>query len=189
MPNERPTFDDPFLESILQQTEAAVEHWTARARDILGLSAKQLPLPEIRYDLRGRVAGQAVMARRRGGQDSIRINGSMLAAHTRAMVDETVPHEVAHIAIHRRFNSGGAKRVRPHGPEWKALMTAFGVSADTCHNLPAQPSRRLRRFAYACGCPETVWLTSIRHHRALKGTVYQCKRCGQRLRYQVSAPG
>src|SRR5699024_5043812 len=174
----------PFVESLFRQTEAGVAHWIARARAILGLSEQQLPLPDIRYDLRGRAAGQAVMARRRGDTDAIRINLLMLAEHTQAMVAETVPHEVAHIAIHRRYNIGSSSRVRPHGPEWQALMTAFGVPADTCHNLPSAPSRRLRRFAYACDCPETVWLTSIRHHRVLRGTTYQCKRCGQRLRYQ-----
>lgn len=185
MTHTRPTLDDAYYESLLQQTEAAVAHWIERARAILDLNERQLPLPEIRYDLRGRAAGQARLARQSGRPDAIRINARLLAAHTREMVDVTVPHEVAHVAIHRRFKPGGRK-VRPHGPEWQALMAAFGVSDETCHNMPTEPTRRLRQFPYACGCAETVWLTSIRHRRAINGTVYQCRRCGQQLRFQAS---
>lgn len=182
MPDTRPTLDDDFLESLLQQTEAAVHHWIERARVILGMTPRRLPLPDIRFDLRGRMAGQAMLARRRGDADAIRINVALLYSHTREMLDVTVPHEVAHVAIHRRHNRGRV-RVRPHGPEWKALMRAFGVNDETCHNLPVTPTRQLRRFRYACGCDEPAWLTSIRHRRAQNGTAYRCRRCGEQLRY------
>src|SRR5699024_10015094 len=117
--------------------------------------------------------------------DAIRINAALLQSHLREMLDVTVPHEVAHVAIHRRYNRGRV-RVRPHGPEWKALMQAFGVSDETCHHLPVTPSRQLRGVRYACGCDEPAWLTSIRHRRAQNGTVYRCRRCGERLTYRVS---
>lgn len=188
MTGTRPRLDDDYLESLLQQTEAAVAHWVTRARDVLELSERRLPLPDIRYDLRGRAAGQAVLSQRRGEVDELRINARMLAAHTREMIDVTVPHEVAHVAIHRCYNRRGHVKVRPHGAEWKALMAEFGVSAETCHNMPTQPARRLRHFPYNCGCSETVWLTSIRHKRAMNGTVYKCRRCGQRLQCQRNSP-
>lgn len=189
MTGTRPTLDDEHYESLLQQTEAAVTHWVARSREHLGLSARQLPLPAVRYDLRGRAAGQAVLSRRRGERDAIRINARLLAEHPREMIDVTVPHEIAHVAIHRRYNRGGKRKVRPHGPEWQALMAEFGVSAETCHNMPTQPARRLQHFPYRCGCSETAWLTSIRHKRALKGTVYKCRRCGQQLQFQGERAG
>lgn len=180
MTGTRPTLDDARLEPLLRQTEAAAAHWIARARAVLGLSARQLPRPQMRYDLRGRGAGQTVFSRRRGQPDAVRINARLLADHPREMIDVTVPHEIAHVAIHRCYDSG-RRRVRPHGPEWKALMAAFGVSDETCHNMPAAPVRRLRQFPYVCGCTERVWLTSIRHRRAQNGTIYCCRRCGQRL--------
>lgn len=188
MTGGRPTLDDDCLEPLLRQGETAVEYWIERARAILGLSRRQLPLPELRYDLRGRAAGQAVLSYRRGEPDAIRVNARLLVAHPREMVDVTLPHEVAHVAIHRCHNRNRGKRVRPHGPEWKALMATFGVADETCHNMPAAPVRRLKRYPYTCACPEPVWLTSIRHRRAVNGTVYQCRRCGQRLQFMPAAP-
>lgn len=159
------------------QVQDAVAYWVNHARVILRATPRQLPLPLMRLDLRGRMAGQTVFARRNNQADVIRINAELLWTHTREMVDVTVPHEVAHVAIHRLHG----RSVRPHGPEWKALMNAFGVSAETCHNLPAEPTRRLKRFRYTCGCEEPAWLTSIRHRRAQSGTVYRCRRCRQHL--------
>lgn len=164
-------------QALIDEVDAAVAHWIERARDILGLTPQALPLPAVRFDLRGRMAGQTVLARQKTDDDAIRINVDLLLTHKRHMIDVTVPHEVAHVAIHRCCGRGA----RPHGREWKALMGVFGVPADTCHNLPTTPTRQLRRFRYRCGCGEPAWLTSIRHKRALSGTAYRCKRCGQQL--------
>lgn len=173
------TLTETEAQALIDEVDAAVAHWIARARDILDLTSQTLPLPTVRFDLRGRMAGQAVLARRKTDGDAIRINSDLLLTHTRQMIDVTVPHEVAHVAIHRCCG----RDVRPHGREWKALMGVFGVPAVACHDLPTTPARRLRRFPYRCGCAEPVWLTSIRHKRALGGTVYRCRRCGLRLEF------
>lgn len=164
-------------QAVMARVETAVAAWTDRARTLLSLTPKQLPCPVIRFDLRGRSAGQARLAQRRKQADVIRINSQLLATHSQEMIEVTVPHEVAHVAIYRRYG----RHVRPHGPEWKALMRAFGVCAETCHALPTTPARRLKRFRYVCGCKEPAWLTSIRHRRAQNGTVYRCRRCRQPL--------
>lgn len=151
-------------------------YWIGRAREITGASQRRLPVPEVRLDLRGRAAGQAVFARR-SWRCHIRLNAALLASHPEEMLAETVPHEVAHVAIYRLY---GAK-AKPHGREWKALMQAFGVDASPCHAMPVAPSRQLKRFRYLCGCDEPAWLTSIRHKRAQAGTAYVCRVCHQRL--------
>lgn len=163
--------DDPQARAV-----EATAHWIMRAREITGASAARLPVPAVRFDLRGRAAGQAILSRRRG-DCAIRINAALLASHPREMLAETVPHEVAHVVVHRLFG----RRARPHGREWKTLMRSFGLEPAPCHTLPAEPVRRLRRFPYHCACAEPAWLTSIRHKRALAGTAYLCRRCGQRL--------
>ncbi|MGN8158046.1 SprT family zinc-dependent metalloprotease [Salinisphaera sp. SWV1] len=160
-------------------------YWIGRAREITGASPRRLPVPEVRFDLRGRAAGQAVFARRTR-RCHVRLNAALLASHPKEMLAETVPHEVAHVAIYRLYG----RRAKPHGAEWKALMQAFGVDASPCHALPAQPTRQLRRYRYACGCDEPAWLTSIRHKRARAGTAYICRVCGVRLTYaEPDAPG
>lgn len=161
------------------QTQAVelTEYWIHRARELTGTSARRLPVPDVSFDLRGRSAGQAVFARRRR-DIRIRINAGLLASHPRQMLEDTVPHEVAHVVIFRLYG----RKAKPHGPEWKALMRAFGVDPAPCHSLPTEPVRQLQRFRYACACDEPVWLTSIRHKRAQQGTDYICRRCGDTLR-------
>lgn len=154
------------------------EYWIGRARELTGASARRLPVPEVRFDLRGRAAGQAVFARRTQ-RCHIRLNAQLLASHPGEMLTETVPHEVAHVVIYRLHG----RKTKPHGAEWKALMQAFGIDASPCHALPAEPTRQLRRFRYTCACDEPAWLTSIRHKRARAGTDYVCRVCGIRLEY------
>lgn len=153
-------------------------YWIDQARKILGSNARRLPVPEVRFDLRGRSAGQAVFARG-SRRCHIRLNAQLLISHPNEMLDETVPHEVAHVAIYCLYG----RKAKPHGSEWKALMQAFGVDAAACHTLPTEPTRQLRRYRYICGCDEPAWLTSIRHRRAHSGTEYRCRRCGKTLRH------
>ena len=163
-------------EAARTEVRAAVAEWIARARAVTGASTRRLPVPDVRFDLRGRSAGQAVYAKR-SRRCHIRINAELLASHPQEMLDVTVPHEVAHVAIYRLYGM----RAKPHGAEWKALMSAFGVAASACHNMTTTPARRLTRFRYRCGCAEPAWLTSIRHKRVLAGTRYCCRRCQQTL--------
>lgn len=171
----------PDSESLYEtRVHEAVDDWLVAARDALGMSKRALPRPEVVFDLTGRAAGQAVLATRgRRRVDRIRFNAVLLASHPESMLAETVPHEVAHVAIHWRCG----RRAKPHGAAWRELMQAFGVPARACHNLPAEPTRRLRRFAYRCSCAEPVWLTSIRHNRVLRGERYWCRRCHELLVY------
>ncbi|WP_348761191.1 SprT-like domain-containing protein [uncultured Salinisphaera sp.] len=170
------TTDDQHTEADRARVQAAVADWISRAREITGASARRLPVPEVRFDLRGRSAGQAVYAKR-SRRCHIRINTELLAAYPSDMLAVTVPHEVAHVAIYRLYGM----RAKPHGAEWKSLMAAFGVDASACHNMTTTPTRRLARFRYRCGCAEPAWLTSIRHKRVLAGTRYCCRRCHQTL--------
>lgn len=169
-------FDD--ADALQARARERAEYWIGRAREITGASARRLPVPEVLFDLRGRAAGQAVFARRTR-RCHVRLNAALLISHPREMLEETVPHEIAHVAVYRLYG----RHAKPHGAEWKALMQAFGVDASPCHSLPVQPTRQLKRFRYACGCDEPAWLTSIRHKRAQAGTDYICRICGARLEY------
>lgn len=159
------------------RARAAVTHWVNVADRLC--PRLRLPQPVVRFDLKGLAAGQAHTQPRglRRRRDVIRLNPTLLARHPREMLEETVPHEVAHLVIGRRYG----RRAAPHGPEWRSLMAAFGVPARACHTLRAEPSRRLRRYRYHCACPEAATLTSIRHNRARRGTRYLCRRCGETL--------
>jgi SprT protein len=132
---------------------------------------------EIRFDLRGQTAGQAIVPRK--GKPVIRYNSQLLQENGEGFIRRTVPHETAHIAAH--FLHG--PRIRPHGEEWRALMALYGADPSRCHSYDTSRStaRRLSRYRYRCGCREHE-LTSIRHNRVLKGMRYLCRACGEPLR-------
>ena len=133
--------------------------------------------PGIRFDLRGRNAGLVLFPDR--GRPVIRYNPGLLAAEGDAFLRQVVPHEVAHLVARTLYGP----RIKPHGAEWRAVMTDLGAEPARCHafDTSAEPLRRLRRFDYHCGC-RVHRLTSIRHNRATRGAVYRCRACGGRLK-------
>ena len=153
---------------------AAVTQWIERANSRFDLA---VPVPQVRLDLRGRSAGLTVYARRHRQRALIRFNASLCARYPAEMLNETVPHEVAHAVTAWRHGS----RVKPHGPEWRAVMSCFGKAPTVCHRMNAPASRVMRYFPYRCRCDEPRYLSTIRHRRIARGAAYLCRRCGSRL--------
>lgn len=156
-----------------QQVREQTRLYLGRGNRLLGCD---FSLPALRFDLRGRAAGQF---RAQTGQLCIRYNPWVFALDFAGHLAETVPHEVAHYLVHGRFG-----RVAPHGREWQHLMRAFGLApkATGDYALDGVPVRRQRRHPYHCGCRRHE-LSTTRHNRARNGTAYHCRACGQRLLY------
>lgn len=161
--------------ALRQRARALVAEYVGRAR---GLG---IPVPEVEvaFDLRGMAAGQAHASG--GAAPRIRLNRVLLRENGEAFLAQTVPHEVAHVAVF--YLPGRRRPARPHGAEWRRLMRHFGVPPERTHafDVARARTRRLRTFRYACACSE-VELTSIRHNRVRRGVRYHCRRCGGRLR-------
>ena len=169
-------------QQLQQRAQETLQQWVVRANAVFAKDyGKTLDCPRLAFDLRGRGAGLAVYQPRKfmAEPDLIRLNPTLLEQHPDEMLDETIPHEWAHIVAHRLFGP----RIKPHGQEWRAVMAAFGKTPEVQHRMDVEPSRKLRRFKYHCACPDGVELTSIRHKRARRGTGYLCRKCGQRLRW------
>jgi SprT protein len=158
------------LERVVHRTEEL----TALGAHLIGRATAP---PRIAFDLRGQAAGQFRVAA--AGEPTIRYNRVLLARHETQFLAETVPHEVAHYLAYLRFGHG----VRPHGPEWQQIMQGLGADPRRCHDFDVTglATRRIRRHRYHCRCGEHE-LSSIRHHRVLRGASYICRRCGQPLR-------
>jgi len=81
----------------------------------------------------------------------VRLNPALLEAPQPLLV-ETLCHEVAHVAA---FRIHGAN-IRPHGPEWAALMTAAGfaprarVLERTMPKVVRQRSRPRKLYLHRC---------------------------------------
>lgn len=168
--SQSPTLECPLQERVRERTRQLLAQAAAWLR-------ASLPETSIRFDLRGRAAGQARFGTR--GPILIRYNPVLLKENPDDFLASTVPHEVAHVAAFIRHGAG----IRPHGAEWTAIMRHLGAAPTRCHDYDVSglKARRLRELDYHCACREHR-LTSIRHRRVLAGQTYVCRQCGAALR-------
>lgn len=141
----------------------------------------RLPEPEIRFDLRGKAAGQARMPRSRHGKVVLRFNRQLMRENFQRFCDEVAPHEVAHMAAYSHFGY----QIKPHGKEWRWMMeTVLDVPARVRHTMAVAVHPR-KTFPYRCACVEQIHqLTAIRHNRIMRGErYYRCRRCGESLEH------
>jgi len=126
----------------------------------------------VRFDLHGMAAGQTMTHK-----NLLRFNRAIAERGLDTFLQETVPHEVAHLVCHVLYG----RCVRPHGPEWQQICLALGGNGERCHRFEATPARRVRRYNYLCGC-RTWALSSVRIKRMRRGVTYSCRKCGESLR-------
>lgn len=99
-----------------------------------------LPMPRITFDLRGTTAGRAFYT-----QNRVAFNPILLDQNPEHFVQQTVGHEVAHLAAFVKH--GG--HIKPHGPEWSRIMWALRLPARRCHNYDVSTITGQRRIS-AC---------------------------------------
>lgn len=156
---------------IADKVEAVVE--TLKKR----LQIDSIKAPTIDYELKGLTAGHAT-------KEHVSFNTAFLYDERtkRDMIDNTVPHEVAHSVVDQVW-----PRSRDHGGEWQYLMLILGLKPERCHSYDttgkkARNRQRMQRpFIYGCPCGEHKF-TSIKHERAKNGTKYICQVCHTRVR-------
>jgi len=165
---------NPIDRSQQQQVVVATRETVQRAGELF---ERDFSLPTIRFDLTGRAAGMYRVSRWR---QEIRYNPYIFGKYFTENLANTVPHEVAHYLADELF---GARNIRPHGTEWRAIMCKLGVEPEvTCqYDLSGIPQRRQRRFEYSCGCT-TYAISTVRHNRVQGGRgSYLCRQCRQPL--------
>lgn len=107
----------------------------------------------------GRVAG---MAKRQKDVYNLEFNIEAIHRDRTEMVDNTIPHEMAHIVD--MYLHGGKSS---HGPRWQAIIQALGGSTDRTHDIPLTKARRSRKYLYTASCGSTVEV-GPRHHKAVQ---------------------
>lgn len=134
------------------------------------------PSREVEYNLEGRTAGYAHIAENR-----ITLNKNLMndPRHLEDMLDQTLPHEVAHLIAYQ-INP----RDQAHGRTWRQVMNVLGKEARRCHSYDVEPKFvKSRPFAYKCGCEEPHMVTATINRRILTKTrAYSCRKCGETLR-------
>lgn len=132
-----------------------------------------MPIIPVSFDLTGHTIGMYKVS---PYKKIIRYNALIFNKYFEENIQETVPHEVAHYIVDMQF---GAKKVRPHGLEWRSIMQRFGANASRVaqYDLTGIPKRRYSTIAYQCDC-QTHELGIRRHNKVIQGkTNYFCRHC------------
>lgn len=136
---------------------------------------RRFPRPYVTFDLKGLRAGSASLL-----QWHIRLNPIYFNDHLRETIEQTVPHEFAHLVdfslhpdnfIRRKPRRGAAKRrLSLHGKTWKAIMCVLGVKPERCHSMyvPGMKRRIPKRYSYSCPNCKNIVVVGPRHHKLLQ---------------------
>jgi SprT protein len=164
--------------NILRQAENAIRSAEGRARNFYGIN---LPEASIDFSLRGRCAGQARVDHE--DRTSLRINQQLLRENLDDFLNQTIPHEVAHLVVNWQFRKK-RKKLRPHGQEWQTVMrNCFDLEPKRCHSYQTTPARVVPRpFLYSCSCREHH-LTNIMHNRLSRSYQALCKTCNTKITF------
>lgn len=127
--------------------------------------------PTIRWDLRGQAAGQAGF---KGLKMYMRFNETALELDPDHLINQTIPHEVAHLVCFMRPDLG-----KNHNKGWKVVFRMLGGAGDRCHNIPLPKARKMRKFLYGSTCGKQFELSSIRHKKIQQGMVYNVRGGGK----------
>ena len=127
----------------------------------------RITVPSICYFPKGRAAGKA-------WDTGIALNLHLLQTNENEMLEETLPHEIAH-CIQRQIYGND---VKPHGIEWQYIMRViFNKTPNRLHKMKTIPAKKFKRVAYNCNCRVHL-VTLVRHRRIIENRVtYKCKHC------------
>ena len=115
----------------------------------------------VRYDLKGRTAGWAI------GGNTIRLNTTAIygdEAHFKDMVEDTVPHEIAHIVCHRNPSLG-----RKHDAGWISVCRALGGTGKRTHDMTTIEFAHGRTYIYTSTGGKEYAVSERRHRRVQQG--------------------
>lgn len=135
----------------------------------------KLPYPEVEFSLRGTTAGLAYSF-----QNKLNFNLSIAKENKKEFLDQTVPHEVAHIVADNFF-----KRRCHHDASWRGIMlNVYGKAPERCHSYEVEhlKARKTKKFLYHCSCPSNVKVGLKVHSNISSGKKnYRCVRCSKTI--------
>ncbi len=151
-------------------------------------SKQTLPVPKLIFGQLGVKAGCA-QYRSFTGEAHVKINSDFLKNHYDDMLNDTLPHEVAHVVTGFLFPMD-----RGHGKWWKMVMGWIGLpAADRCHTYSLEGvknKKHKRPYQYSCKCEKPHFCTE-RIHRAIQcdNSWRKCKRCRTRIEFAGKVVG
>jgi SprT protein len=91
--------------------------------------------------------------------------------------EQVVAHEMCHIVASHKYGD----HIKAHGGEWRACMMVAGYPPDRCHSVDRTGLRKTRKTCETrCGCGLHMVTPKV-FGRVVKGSMYTCRRCNQKL--------
>ena len=167
------------------QREAAI---LTKCNEVIALAQKlynvDLSKMPILFDLKGRAAGMASAQRSWAGvalNVQVRFNRVMIAGDGyEHIVNDTVPHEIAHIVCFMRPELG-----RNHDQGWRRVCIALGGDGSRCHNEEVVFARG-DTYEYIATSGTKVRFSAQRHRKIQNGGVFTLRRCKGRITRECS---
>jgi predicted SprT family Zn-dependent metalloprotease len=149
---------------------------------------RDFEMPMVIYRQMGRKAGLALQR-----SNIIELNSDFFHnGNLEDMINETAPHEFAHIITYLVYGSNTFfnKRNKPHGYEWKSVMRCLGLNPERCHNysLEGVKIKGGANHEYTCKCGKSFHLSNIIHKRIQAGQHRICKVCKSKIFLKNSIP-
>lgn len=100
--------------------------------------------PIVSFDLRGKVAGQAIYR-----YNKIRLNLDLLLKYKSTFIAEVLPHEYGHLVVREKYGD-----VQSHGIEFYHIGGVLGYEFHRCHQFIVVPAKVITYYKYKmpCGC-------------------------------------
>jgi len=109
----------------------------------------------------------------------IELSTQLFLKNTQSFLEDTIPHEVAHILTEILFPD--AKQ--GHGPEWKSIMKKLGVVPNRHHTYDVSSCFK-NNHRYVCSCERVFSLSNLKHKKINSGkSSYSCPSCMSVLMY------
>lgn len=154
--------------------EKLTEKWGELSVKIKTNFGLDMPMPEISFDLIGKVAGIAVLR-----ENQIKLNKNGIEMFPEYILNQTFPHEVSHLLTSNLYRGRGYN-VQPHGREWQRICITLGIPPNRCHNLALPTARETRKFQYICSNGHISFVGLCVHKKLYSQQQRRICRCGSK---------
>lgn len=163
---------------MYQQFIAKVHEVMQKANEMYNINVNL----EVKVNVRGsRIAG---VAERKWGTYRVRLNPLFCQQHPQDMLEDTIPHEVAHIVCFALKCCDG------HGPNWKRIAKSLGCSGERTHSLSVLDPNKTCYFAvFPNG--EKIDIGVNRYNRIMtKNAKFRCKhgQINRDTKFEITKP-
>ena len=129
---------NPMLDVTQMKEQASRKVWQV-LEELNEEYNAEFDFPKIEWVVCGTTAGRAWLTQWR-----IQLNEQLCKENLQDFMNDTIPHEVAHLVAYKVFGDDG------HGDGWRSVMRALGLNPTRCHeyNTRNVNGKRSRKSMY-----------------------------------------